>query len=89
MNTIIGALALLVAAPVAAQTAPAQAGHAQHQQPQGQEADHKHGQTGAHSGHMDCCKDGKHADCCAKAKDGTMACHGKHHGEAGHKGHGA
>jgi hypothetical protein len=63
MKTIIASLALLLAAPAAAQTAPVadpHAGHAQHQQ-QGQ---HEHGKMD-HSAHMNCCKDGKQ-DCCEK-----------------------
>ena len=55
MNTIIGALALILAAPVAAQTAPAagsHAGHAQHQQAPSAPAEHK----------MDC-------KCCDESRD--------------------
>ena len=95
MKMLIGAFALIIAAPAAAQTAPADrhAGHAQ----QGQHQDHKnHGQSGDHSKHMGCCKpgkDGKAAGCCDMAmqqgqKMGCCADHGK--GQGGeHKGHGA
>ena len=62
MNYLVGAMALLLAAPVAAQTAPAtdpHAGHVQHQQ---------HGKAD-HSKHQaDCCKDAaKHQECCVEA----------------------
>jgi len=65
MKTLIGALALIVAAPVAAQTAPAadpHAGHAQQQQPAG------------HSQHGEAKHDCK--ACCEKmkGKDGKMEC---------------
>jgi Spy/CpxP family protein refolding chaperone len=64
MKTIIGALALILAAPVAAQTASANdphAGHAQHQK-----MDHSQHQQGKHD-----CK-----ECCEKmkGKDGKMEC---------------
>jgi hypothetical protein len=95
MKMLIGAFALIIAAPAAAQPAPAdaRAGHAQHSQHQ----DHKdHGQSGDHSKHKDCCKpgkDGKLADCCDKAKQQgkKMACCAEHgEGRGGeHKGHGA
>jgi hypothetical protein len=64
MKTFIGAIALIIAAPVAAETAPAadpHAGHAQHQ-------------NDAHSQHSQ----GKHdcKECCEKmkGKDGKMEC---------------
>ena len=82
MKTLIGAIALIIAAPVAAQTAPPDkphAGHAQHQQQHG----HK---SGGHEGHqMDCCKDGK---CCSKAKGEAeqKACCAKH-GDGQHQQH--
>ena len=63
MKILLGAIALTLAAPVAAQTAPAtdpHAGHAQHQ-PSGAPAEHK----------MDC-------DCCDKAKEGGKDCCDKH-----------
>lgn len=75
MKTLIGALALILAAPVAAQTAPVadpHAGHAQHQQkPADAPAEHK----------MDC-------KCCDKMKEqsGKMDCcdeHGKEHADHG------
>ena len=70
MKTLIGALALVIAAPVVAQSAPAKApksDHAQHQP-----ADH-----GQHE--KDCCKDG----CCEKMKQQgkTMACCGEKAGD--------
>lgn len=93
MKTIIGAIALLIAAPAAAQTATAtdpHAGHAQHQQGQHGGQDHSQHQQGQHSDHksMDCCKDGK---CCKKmSQQGKkMACceHGEQkagaHGDHG------
>lgn len=96
MKILIGALALVIAAPAAAQTAPADphAGHAQHQQGQQKQGQpHQghsgHGQPADHSRHMDCCKDGK---CCDTANAGgkTMACCAKKGGDAAaHKGHGA
>jgi len=63
MKTIIGALALFVAAAVAAQTAPAgdpHAGHAQHQQAPGSPTEHEMdckccAEMMQHSGKMDCC----------------------------------
>ena len=93
MKMLIGAFALLIAAPAAAQTAPAadpHAGHGQnHGQHQGQHpaghGDHK--DSGGHSKPMDCCKDGK---CCDKAKQQGMKmdCCAKHgEGQAAHKGH--
>ncbi len=67
MKTILGAIALIIAAPAAAQTATADphAGHAQHQQ-QGQHQQHHGAPKGDHSQHkMDCCKPG---GCCDKMK---------------------
>ena len=87
MKTIIGAIALVIAAPVAAQTAPAgaQGGHAQHQQ-QGQmqhgQMDHsrmQHGQPGQHG--------------CCKQVNGRMECPmmkghgGQQGGQSQHQGH--
>jgi len=74
MKTLIGAFALLMAAPVAAQTAPAadpHAGHAQHQ-PSGAPGEHK----------MDCkcCDEAKMKECC-----GEHAEHSEH--SAQHGGH--
>ena len=68
MKMLIGALALILAAPVAAQTAPvadSNAGHAQHQG-----MDHSQHQQGKHD-----CK-----ECCEKmkGKDGKMECMEKH-----------
>jgi len=74
MKTLIGALALILAAPVAAQTAPVanpHADHAQHQQTPGAPSEHK----------MDC-------KCCDKSKDAAQmkdccAEHAEHAGEHG------
>ena len=64
MKTFIGAIALIIAAPVAAQTAPAADPHAQHAQHQGM--DHSQHEKGNHD-----CK-----ECCEKMKgtDGKMEC---------------
>ena len=88
MKTLIGAIALVVAAPAAAQTVPAaepHAGHAQHEQ---------QGQSGHGEHKMDCCKDGKHKECCEKARQQgkKMECCAKHGesqagGQQGHSGH--
>ena len=61
MKTFIGAIALIVAAPVAAQTAPAADPHAQHKG-----MDHSQHAKGKHD-----CK-----ECCEKmkGKDGKMEC---------------
>jgi hypothetical protein len=71
MKTLIGALALLMAAPVGAQTAPAadaQAEHSQHQHPSGAPSEHK----------MDCkcCDEAKMKDCCDHAEHSAE--HGGH-----------
>ena len=84
MTTIIGAIALAIASPVGAQTAPAeaQAGHTQHQQ-QGQ-GQHQHGQPGH--------QQGQHQGCC-KQVNGRMECqmmkgHGSQQGgQSPHQGH--
>lgn len=64
MKTLLGAFALIIAAPVAAQTAPAANPHAGHAQHQGM--DHSQHQQGKHD-----CK-----ECCEKmkGKDGKMEC---------------
>lgn len=90
MKILIGAIALVIAAPAFAQAVPADphAGHAQHQQ-QGK-AGHDQ-QQGGHSEHkMDCCKGGKPGECCAKMKQQgkTMACCDKAK-QGDHKDHGA
>jgi hypothetical protein len=83
MKTFIGAIALIIAAPVVAQTAPAtdlHAGHAQHQR-----TDHSQHSQGKHD-----CK-----DCCEKmkGKDGKMECKDKEaaattaQSEPAHEGH--
>jgi hypothetical protein len=83
MKTLIGAIALVLAAPVAAQTAPAGDIHGTHAQTQkpGQPAEHK----------MDCCKEGKQMECCEKAKQqGQKAnCCSEHGQHAEHGGHGS
>jgi hypothetical protein len=82
MKTLVGAIALVIAAPVAAQAVPSAdpgAGHAQHQQ-QGQ---------GGHSEHkMDCCKDCK-PGCCDRMKreHGAKAGPAKADPAQGHQGH--
>ena len=64
MKTLIGAIALIIAAPMAAQTAPAADPHSGHAQHQGM--DHSQHQQGKHD-----CK-----ECCEKmkGKDGKMEC---------------
>jgi hypothetical protein len=93
MNTLIGAIALIIATPVAAQTAAAtdpQAGHTQHQG-----MDHSKHQGMDHSKHQQ----GKHdcKECCEKmkGKDGKMECMDKKAdakaaapAPSGHEGHG-
>ena len=59
MKTIIGAVALILAAPAAAQTAPAADPHAAHKQ-------HAPEQGKKHE--MDCCK----MPCCQKMKQGAQ-----------------
>ena len=69
MKTIIGALALILATPVAAQTAPAGDPHSQHHpQPSGAPVEHK----------MDC-------ECCKDMKQGKDCCdkHAKEHATQG------
>lgn len=75
MKMLIAAIALAVASPVLAQTAPAM-GHADH-------AGHNAASEQAHTGHQDAPVSDPHAghgmaggkmDCCEKAADGTMAC---------------
>ena len=84
MKTIISALALVLAAPVAAQSVPATAApHASHAQHHGmnhaqhQGMDHSQHKDGDHAKHQgECCKGEDHKACCEKAaKDGkTMPC---------------
>ncbi len=66
MKTLIGALALVIAMPVAAQTAPATDPHAGHAQHQGMDHSQHQKQQGKHD-----CK-----ECCEKmkGKDGKMEC---------------
>lgn len=74
MKTVLGALALLIAAPVAAQEAPAPDAHADHSQHQQQRTQPQHEGHASDEHKMDCCK-----DCCAEAnKDGKMSCCAKH-----------
>ena len=62
MRTILGALALVIAAPSVAQGAPASDQHAGHAQHEGQRGERQHdGHDGDHK--MDCCK-----NCCDKMK---------------------
>ena len=83
MKTLIGAIALIIAAPVAAQTAPAVDPHAAHAQRQG--TDHSQHSQGKHD-----CK-----ECCEKmkGKDGKMECMDKKadaktaQSEPAHEGH--
>lgn len=81
MKSILGALALFVAAPALAQQTPAADPHAGHGQHQGHGQDNQAGHSG-HSGpgehKMDCCK-----TCCDKMKQQgkPMACCDEH-GEA-------
>lgn len=87
MKTIIGAIALVIAAPAAAQAAGEHDAHTEHQQVGHQEgAGHHDG----HAGHkMDCCKDycgeqkmpEEKKDCCAAHRE-------KGEAEQGHSAHG-
>ena len=101
MKYLISAMALVFAAPVAAQTAPAAqhqghgtAEHAQHAP--AQHGQHQSGQhpPGQHQGHEDgCCADRNNngrMDCCENMQPGQRCCceHGEGHGEqGGHQGH--
>ena len=93
MKMLVSAIALVVASPALAQTAPAgqhqghqqgqHQGHGQHQQGQHQD----HGQHGrGHGEHRDCCadRDGNgRMDCCEQAEEGQRhACCEERHGEA-------
>ena len=83
MKTIFGALALVIAAPVAAQTAPAAAPPAEQQG-----MDHSQHQQGKHDC-KECCekmkgKDGK-MECMDKKADGKTA--GSSESAQGHEGH--
>lgn len=75
MKMLIAAIAMLIASPALAQTAPAN-NHADH-------AGHSAASGHAHTGHSDAPVSDPHAghdmaggkmDCCEKAADGTMAC---------------
>ena len=87
MRTILGALALVIAAPAVPQAAPASDQHAGHAQHDGQKGERQHdGHDGDHK--MDGCK-----DCCDKMKQQShrMESSGKHEeGAAGgdHSQHG-
>lgn len=80
MKILTGALALILAAPVAAQTAPPADAHQGHAQHQNKDGEHK----------MDCCKDGK-MPCCEKARQQGQKpdCCDKDAEHGQHKGHGA
>jgi hypothetical protein len=92
MKIIVAAIALALAFPAAAQTAPAQhQGHGQPAPPQHQPGQH---QPGQHQGHEDgCCADRNNngrMDCCermAQAGEARGCCaeHAEH--QAGHEGH--
>jgi len=93
MKIVVTAIAMMIAAPAAAQTAaPAadqHAGHAQH----GQSSKDDHSQHGAdHNDHMKCCEKGAEmVACCEKAKasGGKMDCCAAHAGAKAdaHAGH--
>ena len=84
MKTLIGAIALIIAAPVSAQASPAADPHAGHAQHQGM--DHSKHQQGKHDC-MECCEK-------MKGKDGKMECMDKADAKvpatapSGHDGHG-
>ena len=63
MKTIIGAIALVVAAPAAAQAAGEQDTHAEHQQTSQEERAGHQGHEGHAEHKMDCC-----TDCCGERK---------------------
>ena len=90
MKYLIGAIALIIAAPAAAQTAPV-AQHQEHQQ-HGQMPAGQH-QPGQHQEHRDgCCADRNNngrMDCCENMQPGERCCceHGGDHAEQGHQGH--
>ena len=82
MKTFIGAIALIIAAPVAAQTAPAADPHAQHQG-----IDHSQHEQGKHDCKQ-CCekmkgKDGK-MECMDKKAEAKPAAAASEHGHEGH-----
>ena len=99
MKTIIGALALILAAPVAAQAAPAADPHAQHKGMDHSKMDHSKMDHSGHDkgcckdenkdGKMDCCEkmkqQGQAMECCKKADaDKGSAKAADHNGHAGH-----
>lgn len=93
MKFLLGAIALLIAAPVSAQAAPAPDPHAQHQQggDHGTMDHSKMDHSKLDHSKMDCCKDGKH-DCCkdkatAAAKDCCDKAKAKASASADHAGH--
>lgn len=77
MKSIMTAIALVIAAPAAAQGAPAHQDHGRHQQGQGQGHDqHGQHQQGQHQDHRDCCEDRNgngRMDCCDEAENGRRA----------------
>ena len=82
MKTLFGALALLIAVPAAAQTAPAtspHAGHAQHGQQHGQHGGTAHHDGMAHQDHakmMDECKKAMTEGKCKEHCEAMMKQHG-------------
>ncbi len=98
MKYLIGAIALIIAAPAAAQTAPVaqHQQHGQNQPGQHQPGQHQPGQhqPGQHQGHEDgCCADRNNngrMDCCermAQADDRRGCCAEPAEHRAGHEGH--
>lgn len=89
MKTIIGAIALVIAAPAAAQAAGEHDAHTEHQQAGHQEGAGHHDGHDGHAGHkMDCCK-----DCCGeKMQEGKKDCCAAHREKGGdqqdHSAHG-
>ena len=75
MKMLLAAVAMMIASPALAQTAPADAhaGHAAHaaQAAPGGHAGHTAPATDPHAGHD---MSGGMMDCCKKGADGTMAC---------------
>ena len=102
MKYLIGAIALIIASPAAAQTAPVtqQQGHSAAQHQQHGQAPAGHGQhqpgshqPGQHQGHGEgCCADRNNngrMDCCENMQPGQRCCceHGDDHAGQGHQGH--
>ena len=100
MKIFVTAIALVIAAPAAAQTAPAQQphqGHGQHQQQgqghgQHQPGQHQPGQQGGHQEHRGCCADRNNdgrMDCCERMAngEGRSCCEERPAQPAGHDSH--